>query len=236
MTAVIETAPEIDLDAPIHLGCGRCGGSGYIHAYQHIDGGRCFECGGTGAGETVTQRTLNRRAKDRERRAVKAAEKAAAKAAEIAASRDAYAKANPKVMEALEALNGEFGESLREALSDYGSLTEGQEQAVLRIAADKAAEPEATAVVEGRIKIVGEVKTTKWQDNAYGGSLKMLVLDDRGFKVWGSVPSALNSLAEDGTNVQSGDRVEFTATVEASQDDEAFGFYKRPSGAVLLDA
>lgn len=25
-------------------GCHRCGGSGYIHTYSHIEGGRCFAC------------------------------------------------------------------------------------------------------------------------------------------------------------------------------------------------
>jgi hypothetical protein len=28
--------------------CQKCGGSGYIHGYEHIDGARCWECGATG--------------------------------------------------------------------------------------------------------------------------------------------------------------------------------------------
>jgi len=31
------------------LGCPRCGGSGYIAAFQHYKAGACFTCGGTGA-------------------------------------------------------------------------------------------------------------------------------------------------------------------------------------------
>lgn len=26
------------------IGCGRCGGKGYLPAYQHIKGGECFAC------------------------------------------------------------------------------------------------------------------------------------------------------------------------------------------------
>lgn len=29
--------------------CPRCGGSGFIGAYAHIDHGRCFRCGGLGS-------------------------------------------------------------------------------------------------------------------------------------------------------------------------------------------
>lgn len=32
--------------------CPKCGGRGYIYGYEHIDGGRCFKCGGTGTGRT----------------------------------------------------------------------------------------------------------------------------------------------------------------------------------------
>lgn len=63
---------------------------------------------------------------------------------------------------------------------------------------------------------------------AHAARLVMLVQDDRGFKVWGSVPS---SISEAGT----GDRVTFSATIEAS-DKEDFGFFKRPTKAQILAA
>ena len=96
--------------------------------------------------------------------------------------------------------------------------------------AERAAEQatEITApVITGRIQITGTVLTTKWQDSHFGSTLKMLVRDDRGFKVWGTVPSSL-------PNTESGDRVTFTAAVEASDDDETFGFFKRPTKAQLI--
>jgi hypothetical protein len=57
----------------------------------------------------------------------------------------------------------------------------------------------------------------------------MLVRDDRGFKVWGTVPSSL-------PNTDRGDKVTFTASVERSNNDETFGFFKRPSKATLIEA
>ena len=96
--------------------------------------------------------------------------------------------------------------------------------------ARRAAEAEtARPVVTGKVQVTGEVLSVKFQDNAYGGRMVMTVRDDRGFKVWGSVPSAIDS-------VERGERVTFTATVEASDTDETFGFYKRPTKASILEA
>lgn len=32
--------------------CPKCGGTGHIYGYEHVEGGRCFDCNGTGFGET----------------------------------------------------------------------------------------------------------------------------------------------------------------------------------------
>jgi hypothetical protein len=72
----------------------------------------------------------------------------------------------------------------------------------------------------------GRVPDIKWQDSDFGGSLKTLIRDGRGFKVWGTVPSAVDDV----------EPVEFTAVVEASRDDHTFGFFKRSSKAQLLAA
>lgn len=34
--------------------CRKCGGQGYIHGYEHVFGGQCFDCGGTGMTKTYT--------------------------------------------------------------------------------------------------------------------------------------------------------------------------------------
>lgn len=83
-------------------------------------------------------------------------------------------------------------------------------------------------VVEGTVQITGKVLSTKFQQNAYGGRLVMTVRDDRGFKVWGSVPSGLA--------IEKDDRLTFLASVEKSDRDETFGFFKRPRKAALCPA
>ena len=88
----------------------------------------------------------------------------------------------------------------------------------------KAAQP----CPEGRIEITGTVMKVVERDGRFGWEHKMLVVAD-GWKVWGSVPRALG-------DVEKGWTVRFTATVERSNDDENFGFYKRPSKASVLVA
>lgn len=154
----------------------------------------------------------------------------------------------------------EFVDSLLRYARKNGWLTDAQRDAVLHgietraqretERAERAAElndPEPAAVVTGRIEVTGRLLTIKSQEGYYGSTLKMLVLDDRGFKVWGTAPDALldptfeaakaagftdtRSALAAGTKI----RVAFTAAVERSDDDETFGFYKRPTKARVLD-
>ena len=37
-------------------GCGKCGGTGTIRGFSHIDNGRCFACGGTGTAKASPTR------------------------------------------------------------------------------------------------------------------------------------------------------------------------------------
>jgi hypothetical protein len=75
------------------------------------------------------------------------------------------------------------------------------------------------------VVITGTVQRTEAKDTDYGVRYVMTVLDDRGFTVWGSIPSGLR--------VKPGDRVTFTAAVEPS-DKPDFGFTKRPRKASVL--
>lgn len=91
-----------------------------------------------------------------------------------------------------------------------------------------AAHESGADVEEGRVVITGEVLAFKWQSSEYGDTLKMLVQDDRGFRVWGSVPKSLD-------DAERNSRVSFTATVQKSNRDSKFGFFKRPSKAEVLE-
>jgi hypothetical protein len=101
---------------------------------------------------------------------------------------------------------------------------------VAAAAAQRAAEQAELDAAEpcptGRVEITGKILTIKLQEGYYGDTWKMLVKDDRGFKVWGSIPSSLHATR--------GARVTFMAAVEPSRDDDKFGFYKRPTKAVNL--
>jgi hypothetical protein len=83
-----------------------------------------------------------------------------------------------------------------------------------------------TQVVEGKQEIVGVVLTQYWKDTDYGMRQVMVVLDDRGFKVWGTVPASIDP--------KEGYRVKFNAGVAAG-NEFGFGFFSRPTKAVILD-
>ena len=108
---------------------------------------------------------------------------------------------------------------------------EGAERAA-RIEEDKKTAVAIPAeLLNGRHTIKGEILVTKFQPSMYGDVLKMLVKDERGFKVWGTAP---NALWEDHSGSVKGMIVEFDAAIEVSNDDDTFGFYKRPTKVNVL--
>lgn len=131
-----------------------------------------------------------------------------------------------------------------------GELSERQVAAALRgkdrdeaFAAKRAAEAAATTnVIEGRIEVTGEVIKVAFKENDFGGKTVMTVKDDRGFKVWGTVPRNLlpsrfydeHGMYQETKGIEKGDRVCFTATVTTSDRDSTFGFFSRPSKARAL--
>ena len=119
-------------------------------------------------------------------------------------------------------------DELELGLSEYAQKqakwTEEREQ---RIEEDKKnAKPIPTELNEGRHTFRGEILVTKWQASDYGDQLKMLVAEERGFKVWGTAP---NALWNDHEGSVKGMTVQFDATLTISEKDECFGFYKRPT-------
>lgn len=81
----------------------------------------------------------------------------------------------------------------------------------------------------GKIVLTGEVVGISFKDNYYqGGSIKkLIVLDDRGFKVYVTEPRSIYA--------DRGDRVSMTVTIQGvSHTDSTFGFGTRPTKASVL--
>lgn len=98
---------------------------------------------------------------------------------------------------------------------------------------------DAEDIVSGKQVITGEVISAKWVSSQWGDSFKMLVKDERGFKVWGTVPEKIQidvvgSYSQISGDDMKGVKVTFTATVTASDDDPQFGFYSRPTKAATI--
>lgn len=196
-------------------GCHKCDGTGILPHYYWIQSGSCFTCGGLGYFTVKTDPAIL------DARKAKAAEKREAKKE---AERQAHIKRN-----------------------FWKKIASGIRQAVW--AAEREIEnANAEAIVNGKQSITGEIISTKVVDGfAYGQRVvKMVVKDDRGFKVWGTVPQAIldeyvyrSGIGFDADenywnyNVLKGQRVTFSATVEASNDDDKFGFFKRPTKAAI---
>jgi hypothetical protein len=98
--------------------------------------------------------------------------------------------------------------------------------------ARKAVEKAAAVPVpetDGRVEITGTVLSTKLVEGDYGTQLKMRLQvphGDGAYTLWGTVPSAIDP--------EVGDTVSFTARVSRSRDDEAFGFWSRPTRAAIV--
>jgi hypothetical protein len=113
---------------------------------------------------------------------------------------------------------------LADKIRKYGSISEKQAAFLVGLyERDVAYRQTLTGVlVAGKQTISGVVVSTKVQANAFRSGLettKALIQLTNGCKVWGTAP--------EGT--VAGASVTFSATVELSDKDPAFGFYKRPT-------
>lgn len=98
-----------------------------------------------------------------------------------------------------------------------------------RRAAEEAARENATPCPTGKVEVVGKVSSLRWVSNEYGDTLKMRVITDAGWAVYGTVAS---SIIDD---IEQGDIVRFCASVTPSDNDELFGFFKRPTKAEIIE-
>jgi hypothetical protein len=105
----------------------------------------------------------------------------------------------------------------------WGKLSDGQWAVLERICGVNTAPSAAVPVSGDRLAIEGTVRTLKEQENCFGVVVKMLVEHVDGWKVWGTVPAAIEPDVEPGTVVR------FIAKIKPSDTDVAFGFFSRPS-------
>ena len=264
--AVAANAKGADL---VEETCPRClgpGNVGYgsVASYNVTHGcgviGACFQCLGTGV-VTVRYQSIKARAKRKAERDAKLAEETAKKAA-LRATRQNWNAANPEIV----ALINELADHTRQqglAYDLWNNLTHiptsAQVEALHKIKADRdAREAERRPVQTGKQTITGRILSIKDHENMYGTTAKMVVKDDRGFKVWGTMTGPIRNLVYDawlvslGGDVEreiresdswvwrdwaksTGQRVTFTATVDPAQGDDSFdfGFFKRPTKPAL---
>jgi len=145
----------------------------------------------------------------------------------------------------------QFYRDLLDKALRYGNLTPNQLAAVLRSierdterAAERAAELKGVEPLpEGRRTVTGEIVSCKWRDGQFPG-FKIVVREATGNRVWGTLATSLDPelnprLNDEGIDSYEGlvgRTVTMTATVTRSDDDEHFGFFKRPAGAVYVSA
>jgi hypothetical protein len=107
----------------------------------------------------------------------------------------------------------------------------------------QAAESAAHPAPAGRVAVTGTIASTKVVDGEYGTTFKILVKDDRGFKVWVSLPRAQYDEVTVGLDwdpeytwfsALKGKRITFTAGLTPSHDDPAFAFGSRPTKGAWL--
>lgn len=180
--------------------CHRCGGTGRFRWFSmgQVADGMCFAC--MGRGQRLFKTSPEVRAKNR---------------AKAQAKRDAK----------LAALNAEREDRAIEA-ANRGHYT--LYLCTLAQASNDALKPPVPPVPTGRVEVTGTVISTREDEGPYGVQRKALIEDDRGFRLWGNLPSAIY-------NAEKGERVTFVAALTPSQDDQAFGFWKRPTKAEFIN-
>lgn len=154
-------------------------------------------------------------------------------------------QAYQKAFKAWHARTGALPEFLREALENWGGLTDGQlafarkiwaerlEKAAGRDTREAARRASAQPWTAGRQEVTGVVQSARWETFsvnrwASSTSLKALILLADGRKIWTTLPSRLHPV-ESNLDVVRGSTVTLKVTIEVSKDDPTMAFGKRPS-------
>jgi len=240
-TSTTTTHRRGDTDKPrkidVRRDCTRCGGAG---GWKGWPGFTCFRCAGIGSDPVDgkewqfptewTDAQVDEFLADKEaRREARAEKKVANQVAKAQANKDQFAAIHPELWTAMEAAEAGFLFSLAEQVTRNGELSDKQidaaERAVQRDAKFTAEREAAADAPTGKVEVEGEVVSTKWTEGQFP-AFKMMVKADTGYRVWVTVPQAIDP--------GKGDRVRFTATLEQSNDDSTFAFGKRPAKAQIL--
>ena len=84
-------------------------------------------------------------------------------------------------------------------------------------------------ITEERITLVGQIEKIKVVNHQFGSTYKMILLSDSGYKLYGSIPTKLLQDFDCNISDIEGLQISFDATVEQSDSDRYFGFFKRPT-------
>ena len=220
--------------------CFKCGGSG-IYSQFH---GHCWACNGMGTRDAKTfvkvwpegsseaqieawEAEVERRSELRRLKKQLATLKATdvKESAAIVGANQLLAN-TPGLVEALKH-DHDISRDLAKKLFERGTLSEKQVALAFRLVEQNAKRAEETAKAlpapEGRHIVEGVVLCVKIQDSHFGSTLKMLVKDERGFKVWTSVPKSMDPAK--------GDNVRIKVTLSPKKEDPKFAFGSRPVAA-----
>jgi len=262
-------------------GCTRCGGTGH-YSFNGFDS-ICYKCNNDpdaklgvyvgshdDAAKDAATRLKGRLARDAKKEA-----KRMVFIHQMEAKQAAVKAEDPGVFSLIEAAGeddnaGSFMRSMYENL--FFATNSGMKftdkmitavRKVLRAKEEREANLVPVPVTEARMTFTGEIISTKIVENDYGTALKIVLQDDRGFRVYGSLASSLRELFVDefdtinghdhsaigygvwftGSTTEpetfkgiKGRHISFQAKVAVSDDDKGFGFFTRPTKAALLTA
>ena len=143
---------------------------------------------------------------------------------------DRFMAANPGLDEALD-IDHPISQDLKSKLKTYGDLSEKQVKLAFKLfdeVRNPKPEEKHVAAPLGRVTVRGLIVGTKVQDSPWGSVRKMLVKVETPEGVW-----LCWSTMPDSVTAYKGDGIQFTATLEKSQDAH-FAYAKRPTKATVF--
>ena len=249
--------------------CSRCGGQGGSQRWEYT-GWTCYQCGGScfDAPRSVKlysssklEQLNNARDKRRTTLASKREEKRLALEQERARRTESVLALNnqnfPEAMAVLIDYQGDnpFLVKVMNLVTGGEPLSEKQASSVLSVwsaVQEKKRWETLVSTIEenrqvaphGRTELSGYILSAKWYEQSFQGKsnhvIKILMIDDRGFKLWSTAPKGLSEHMErdeEGYLIPESARklrVKFKATIEPKSEDPYFAFGKRPGKCELL--